>query len=124
MFKVFQCQLSDERVEQVNMSGWDGVEWGKTYMAITFANENADVCQGIDFGLYEHTMNIDSTDLDECFDLGNGVGDMSKVEELVRHKSVSVGDVLVYCDNVAYIVDPFGFKTLKQYELEEFLNMG
>lgn len=115
-FRVLQVQLSDAKVDQVNAAGdWSQVAWGKTYLDLTagFLEEDqlADAfVRAVGYGLVQHTMTIDTDNLDEAFAIGNGMGDESKLTNMCRHKSMSIGDVLVDTETgEAMIVATFGF---------------
>jgi len=69
---------------------------------------------GRDF--YEHVADLDVTDLDEAFTVGN-IGPEERITRHAPMHSVSVGDVLVQ-GNVWYMVKPFGFEFL--FENQEF----
>lgn len=130
MIKVFQAHLTDEMANEVNGpgGGWENVAWGKTYLDLTMGmfsdGDNVSVMEmvleAIDFGLIKHTMTIDTDDVDAAFALGNGMGDMSKVEEHCDHKSASVGDVFINTDtNEGVVIASFGFEALTRDEVDE-----
>lgn len=115
-FRILQVQITDAKADEVNEAGcWSKVAWGKTYLDLTngFLEEDqmGDVfVRAVGYGLVQHTMTIDTDNLDEAFAIGNGMGDESKLTELCRHKSMSIGDVLVDTETgEAMIVATFGF---------------
>ena len=60
---------------------------------------------------YEHVADLDASDLNEAFQIGN----IGPEEAYTRYKpmhSVSVGDILVDANNDAHIVASFGFDKL------------
>ena len=65
---------------------------------------------------YEHVADLDASDLNEAFQIGN----IGPEEAYTRHKpmhSISVGDILVLEDNKVHIVASFGFDRLENVSL-------
>ena len=65
---------------------------------------------------YEHVADLDASDLNEAFQIGN----IGPEEAYTRYKpmhSVSVGDILVTEDNSVHIVASFGFDKLEGVSL-------
>jgi len=125
MFKVFQVELPAAKADEVNAAGcWSKVTWGKAYLDLTngFGELNLEmVLAAAEHDLIKHTMTIDAVELEEVFALGNGMGDMSKVTEHCRHKSMSVGDIAIREDSRGGgIVAAFGFEVLSEKEAKEF----
>jgi hypothetical protein len=131
MINVFQVELTTEQRVQVNASGWDGVEWGQTYLDLTdamFADSNnvsvmEMIVEAIEFGLVKHTMTLDTDNFNTAFALGNGVyetyGDKDSVTEHCTHKSVSVGDIFIRNHTDGAVVASFGFEELSNDEIKE-----
>lgn len=129
MFKVFQIELDDAKYREVNEAGdWSKVAWGKVYLDLTMGmwtdGDNVSVMEMIleaaEFGLIRHTMTIDCEELEQVFALGNGMGDMSKVTEHCRHKSMSVGDIAIRADSRGGgVTAQFGFEVLTEQEAKE-----
>jgi hypothetical protein len=131
MINVFQVELTTEQRVQVNASGWDGVEWGKTYLDLTNAMfEDSDnvsvmemIVEAIEFGIVKHTMTLDTDDFDTAFALGNGVygshGGEDSVTEHCKHKSASVGDIFIRNHTDGVVVAGFGFEELSNAEIKE-----
>jgi hypothetical protein len=129
MINVFQIILDNEKVNQVNAGGgWTAVEWGKTYMDLTFGNfeDEANVCsmemilEAIGFGLIKHTKIIDTDDMDEAYEIGNYMGDESKMTTVAKGKSVSIGDILINTKTLeGVVVANFGFAPLTVAEVKE-----
>lgn len=129
MFNVFQIELSDAKADEVNAAGcWSKVAWGKVYLDLTMGmwedKDNVSIMEMIveaaEFGLIKHTMTIDAEELEQAFMLGNGMGDMSKVVEHVRHKSASVGDIFLRQDaRGGGVAANFGFEVLSEAEAKE-----
>lgn len=61
---------------------------------------------------YKHVANVDVSDLDEAFRVGN-IGPDYLIDRLAPMRSVSVGDILEYC-GTKFVVANFGFKELNQ----------
>lgn len=120
MIRVYQIQISEAKRFEVNARGWDGVTWGKAYFNATFNGNESGVIDLIEnhSDMIEHTMTIDTDDLDETFDIGNCMGDMDKIVWEARengrsaHKSISVGDIIRKANGEAYIVAQFGFEKI------------
>lgn len=56
--------------------------------------------------------------LAEVFDLGNGMGDASKLVQILPMHSVSVGDFIEESDGECHLVMPMGFLRLGRVTLE------
>jgi hypothetical protein len=106
MFNVFQIELNDAMYNEVNShpDSWNGVKWGKTYCDLTFGSWHSEeelvvlVRRAMLFGLVKHTMTVDCEELEQVYALGNGMGDQARVTNHMRHKSVSVGDIVLRTD--------------------------
>jgi hypothetical protein len=132
MINVFQIELTTEQRVQVNASGWDGVEWGKTYLDLTNAMfEDSDnvsvmemIVEAIEFGIVKHTMTMSTDNFDTVFILGNnqplpGPEGHTCVTHHVPHKSVSVGDIFIRNHTDGVVVAGFGFEELSNAEIKE-----
>lgn len=100
MLKLYQINLSNEEVNAANR--------GEKFAKLT-AYRDA-MCLGEFTGreFYDHVADIESTDLDYAFQIGN-IGPESKITRHARMHSVSVGDVLVTEAGQAFIVQAVGF---------------
>ena len=79
-----------------------------------------DVPVALEFGLVRHTMTIDCEELETAFALGNGMGDQSAVTHHGRHKSMSVGDIVLRSDSRGGgVVLNSGFELLSEDEVKE-----
>lgn len=122
---VYQIMIGDKKYDEVNAKGWDGVTWGSDYHNITWDPAKNDDIDGlidrvVDHGLVQHTMTIDSDDLDEIFACGNGHGDLSKVTTHRDCKSISVGDIIVDTNtNLGHMVGMFGFIPVSVQKIKE-----
>ena len=65
---------------------------------------------------YEHVADLDASDLNEAFQIGN-IGPEEAYTRFKPMHSVSVGDILVTEDNTVHIVASFGFDTLEGVSL-------
>jgi hypothetical protein len=68
----------------------------------------------LDFGYYSHVANIEATDLDNVFEIGN-IGVRSEIEmiEGTKMHSISVGDIIQKeISNEKFVVADFGFKKI------------
>ena len=63
--------------------------------------------------LFTETAGVDSDDLEEVFEIGNGYGDLTKLITYSKMSSVSVGDIIKQGDEL-YMVEAFGFKKLEK----------
>jgi len=119
MIRVYQVQLSNDKIDEVNEKGWGNTAWDKNYWALTnFPGRGNTVDEqfllAVDDGLVSHTMTIDTDDLDDAFAVGNGYSRTRVLWSAARRKSISVGDLLVTDDGKGYIVAPFGFDEVDQ----------
>jgi hypothetical protein len=131
MINVYQIELSDDQWRQAITSGWDGVEWGKTYRDLTnamFEDRNnvsimEMIVEAIEFGIVKHTMTLDTSNYDTAFALGNGVygahGGKDRVTSHCDFKSVSVGDIFIRNHTDGVVVASFGFEELSNAEIKE-----
>ena len=69
--------------------------------------------------LYEHVADLDVTDLDHAFEVGNidafevgNIGPQSKITRLGPMHSISCGDILVH-EGKTFVVASFGFDELE-----------
>ena len=118
MINVFQIQMSKSQRDEVNQHGWSGVAWGSVYMGLTSDDLEENVfdliVEAIKFGLVTHTLTINTDDFDEAFEIGNGHGDLTKITERQKHKSVCVGDIFVRNHKDGAVVDNSGFIELDE----------
>ena len=100
MMKLYQINLSREEVDAANR--------GENFPKLK-ASRDA-MCFG-EFTArehYSHVADIETTDLDHAFEIGN-VGPEAKITRHERMHSISVGDVLVTSYGQAFIVQSVGF---------------
>ena len=98
MVEVFQVQISDigfESVESIEI-------WRKMMFGAKNWNEEY-------WNSYSKVAEVDTEELNEVFDVMNGMGDTSIVKRLVhKTRSASAGDIFVR-NGKRFIVDTFGF---------------
>jgi len=120
MIRVYQVQLTNSMINEINEKGWGNTSFDSNYFALTnFPGRGATVdeqlLKAVADGLVSHTMTIDTDEMGEVYDIGNGYGDRSKiVYSAVRRKSVSVGDLLVNDEGDGYVVAPVGFDPVER----------
>lgn len=118
MIKVYQVQLTDAMIDEVNAKGWGGTSWDRNYHRLTnFPGKNARVedqfLEAVEAGLVTHTMIVNSNEIDDVFAAGNGMGGAEIVWQTC-HKSISIGDLLVTETGEGYIIGRFGFKPVSK----------
>ena len=122
-YTVLQFRLSDEAGDAVNSVGWtDAMKQFpevEIQLNVSFSG-GSDGFKSWMSEYYNPVCNIDASDLDGVFHIGN-MGPEESIERLDRMHSVSVGDVIR--DNelgTYYMVDGVGFTQLLSFlEKEE-----
>lgn len=66
---------------------------------------------GLAADLYRKVAEIEASDLDEVFDIGN-VGPEHKITRCLPMSSISVGDIIEAPGGERYVVAPLGFRLL------------
>jgi hypothetical protein len=102
-FTVFQFQLNDEDEALANSQGWDASLKLKTYMNVRFGK-----WAPIAHKYYEPVADIEATDLEQVFDIGN-IGPESAITRRAPMHSVSVGDVILSEEGDMHLVASIGF---------------
>ncbi len=106
--KLYQIYVTKADVDQANLGNWsDKFKAARDAMAFGEFTKQAH---------YSHVADIDTTSLDHAFEIGN-IGPEGKIARHAPMHSVSVGDVLVTDYGVAFIVKPFGFEALDNWEV-------
>ena len=112
-YKIFQIRLSDEDYAKINETGHVSVPKNKARIEIHVATyDDKDISslvrEALDRGFYDHVADIEATDLEDVFHVGN----VGPEEAITRHApmhSISVGDVIEDTDGVRHVVLPRGF---------------
>ena len=109
-FKVFQIQLTDSEIDQINAAGDHfAVPKNKVRMGLQFNDEPQElVNEGFEKGYFDHVSNIIADSLEGVFHVGN-VGPEASIERLAPMHSVSVGDVIEDENGDRHMVASFGF---------------
>lgn len=115
MITIYQIQLTNEQIDTINAHGHDSVPAQKAKLDVMFGSEGFKV-ENLKY--YTMTMTVDTTELEEAFELTNLWNDKSRVvRHGVRQSSSSVGDIFGK-DGRYYMVDRFGFTELKLFNDE------
>ena len=114
-YKVYQVRLTAVEVDTVNTKGHNSVARHRRNLDLTCAYDKTEdqkkamVTEAWYEGDYDPVGKVYARDLNEVFELGNGMGDQSKVERFGQMKSLSVGDLVCDEDGTLHLVDSFGF---------------
>lgn len=116
MIKIFQIILTNAEIDLINSSplGHTAVERQIHKMDLSMG------CQLTTEMLYsfEHTMTVDTDDLEEAFHVTNLWNDESSITRVSeRQASTSVGDMLVTSNGDTYICAAVGFQLVDMNEL-------
>ena len=113
-FSVYQIQLTSDQVDLINAKGHSAVpaQIAKLDMTMDFAGNKIGglASDAFDAGYYTHVANIEATDYNNCFEVGN-IGPVSSIEFTGKGKmsSLSVGDIIVHEDGTMAVIAPMGF---------------
>lgn len=92
-YEIYQINLTNEMVEEVNSSQDALPEWYAKYTRTTFKPTVENVTDAID--MYKHVSNITSDlGLEHVFEIGN-IGPENNIERFAPMHSLSIGDVVV-----------------------------
>lgn len=115
MITVFQIQLTDEQINEVNEKGHESVPAQRAKLNVMFG---ADKFRYGDLKYYKETMQVDTDDLEEAFALTNLWNEPDRVARVGNaQSSTSVGDIFRKGDRY-YMVDSFGFSPLMMFNDE------
>ncbi len=113
-FKVLQIQLTDSEVDMIN----EGVEVRKYVLKRNMFGKTVvpNATKAMDLGYYDHVLTIDGDKLEDVFYIGNFMDDrnLDKVQVHGTFSSVSVGDVIIDENGLAFVVDMYGFEMLHE----------
>jgi hypothetical protein len=113
---VLQIVLTSLDSDRINLYGWGEAEAGSTrvraYLSTRF--DGSAKWEPAFLAEYEVTGSIETDDLEEAFDAGNGHGQAKVVRSPLGRgmRSVSVGDILVDADGGLWMTEAQGFKLL------------
>ncbi len=107
--QVFQIILSDEQVDEVNSASDAYPEFYNRYLDTTINPTAKQIAPALDAGDYTLVATVDTTGMEQAFAAMNGRGDQDRVTSLKRHKSMSVGDVIINDNGQRFFVATFGF---------------
>lgn len=112
-FKVFQILLTNEQRDAVNAGEYVPAFNIRNQLSMDFEGKNTSeiASKAFNENVYTHVSNIEATDLNNCFEVGN-IGPESKIERFERMHSLSVGDVLVAEDGSINAIASIGFVTI------------
>jgi len=114
-YTVYQVNLTQQEVATVNAEGHSSVAKHVRNLNLSMAygktedQKKAMVSEAWFEGDYDPVGKVYARDLNEVFELGNGMGDQSKVERFGQMKSLSVGDLVRDEDGTLHLVDNYGF---------------
>lgn len=115
MITIFQIQLTNEQIAEVNEKGHDSVPAQRAKMNVIFG---ADGFRYEDIQYYTETMQVDTDDLEKAFELTNLWNEPDRVSRIgAAQSSTSVGDIFRKGDRY-YMVDSFGFAPLMLFNDE------
>ena len=109
VFSVWQINLTDEQIDEVNNSRDETPEFYNKYTMTTFNPTVDRIKDAID--MYEKVAVIEADDLEGVYRASN-LGEEDRIERLARMHSVSVGDLIETEDGKFFYVDTFGFSEL------------
>ena len=112
-FSILQFRASRDAIDHLNSVGWDGDFGDYPELAIqrdVLFSGGSDGWSPWMMAYYRGVANVEATDLEEVFHIGNGYGDQDKIVKLDQMRSLSVGD-LVECHDtgVVFMCDPMGW---------------
>lgn len=114
IYQLFQIQLSSEDRAAINAAqDHDMIPKNKARIAMQMAFDGSKIPfmakEAFENDFYSHVANIDASDLEDAFEIGN-IGPDSAIERLGRMASMSVGDLIIDEDGNKSVVASFGFE--------------
>ena len=113
-YKVLQIQLTDAEVDMIN----EGVQVRKHVLKTHMFGKKvvSNATKAMKLGYYDHVLTIDGDKLEDVFYIGNFMDDhnLDKVQVHDTFSSVSVGDIIIDQNGLAFVVDTFGFQMLPE----------
>lgn len=104
-FRVFQINLSNDQIDEVNTSK-DYPDFYKKYLATTFRPTAEAIVEARD--MYTEVAVIDARNLEDVFNIGN-IGPEDCIQRIKPMHSISVGDVVINELGIASVVASMGF---------------
>jgi hypothetical protein len=106
MITIYQIQLTDNQIAEVNA--------GREVEAFNIRRQmqfGFDASKFSEDSAKHYTKGwiVDTDDLDEAFEVANGMGDQYKGTRFGRPYSASVGDIFINKDNECFVCVNFGF---------------
>ena len=109
VYTVYQIHLTDTDANDIAKFGWEAAKSNPRVKA--YLDKDSDPQAAFDSGYYTRAANIEASDLDEVFEIGN-VGPEDLITRFNRMHSVSVGDVIKTPENKYFAVAGIGFTEL------------
>ena len=112
-FSIYQINLTSEQADLINETGDFGAVpayKAKLDMGMDFGGDKIGglASTAFDAGYYTHVANIEASDYNGCFEVGN-IGPEENIERITRMSSLSVGDIIVHEDGTQAVIAPVGF---------------
>ena len=115
-YRVYQLKVTKEVYDYVNEVGHTVAAMKcpiyKISMDIRFPGSASAKWEPSMFAYFTPVCEIDASDLDQVFDIGN-IGPESKITRLDSMHSVSVGDIIQNPAGEFYMVENFGFNQIQ-----------
>lgn len=109
-YQIEQINLSYQQIDVVNSSSSYYPAFYKKYLDTTMRPTRDRVLEAID--MYEIVAEIEATDLDDVFNIGN-IGPESSIKRFSRMHSISVGDIITDLSTGKKVfVASFGFEEI------------
>lgn len=116
MIKVYQIQLTDKEIDEINNSG----EMPNNGKIKAFMNRSFEsMFKAENFEHYTHVANVDVDGFEQAFramNLWEEDENFDRIERLVPCSSMSVGDIVADHDGTLYRCASFGFTQLENYQ--------
>jgi hypothetical protein len=114
VYELYQVRLTNDDILLVNSVGWEeACKLSENINAYRVSTFDKDFQKAFDLGAYIKVAEIDATDLEDTFEIGN-IGPESKIKRFCSMRSISVGDVIKDPDGVFHTVAGTGFEKLSK----------
>jgi len=112
MFELYQAKFTENDSQLINTLGWDkACEVNVHVKAYFLSTRIKDYVGAWNTGAYSKVAEIDTTDLEHSFEIGN-IGPEEKIKRVDSMRSMSVGDIVKDHNGLFYAVAPKGFEPL------------